>query len=331
MKFIFLKSYRTYGAPYADYLEKKGIDVIRFSIKDKPKNKFLSKKQVILFNLYAFIRILINLHLFRNVKTYCAGASLSMMLIYKLFGNILGRDAHLYIDNFYIHGLSENKCVKIILKFLLSNKKLTLIVQSPYEVEYYKSISNCYDICFLPYCSDIGIESRTDSLGKKYVFTGGYTNRDYPLMIKLAESMPEFEFVFVLSKFNNSFNKLPGNVTIKTDVDFNTFSKLLASAFLVVVPLEKNVGSSGQMLCLQSMRYSKPIVYTDISSINYYFTEDSGLPYNIGDLLSLKSAVEKVLFDEELARRLGKNAYENSLNYTIKSRLKMLDNLINIY
>ena len=106
-------------------------------------------------------------------------------------------------------------------------------------------------------------------------------------MLQLAKTNAKRRFLFVASKLNKGLNSLPSNVELKRDVSPQEFGKLMEGASIVVVPLKEDVGSSGQMLCIQSMRYHKPIVYTDVSSINYYFTETSGIPYEIGSLDSL--------------------------------------------
>ena len=250
------------------------------------------------------------------------------MLFLRLFRGVLGRDTHLYLYNFYLHSLGNNRHVKRILRFLMNNDRLTLIAQTPGEKDYYRKLSKKINLEFVPYCSDVEERQNTVSLDEGYIFTGGYTNRDYPLMMQLAERMPERKFLFVASKLNGAFDRMPKNVELRRDVSPQEFADLMAGAAIVVAPLKEDVGSSGQMLCIQAMRYHKPIVYTNVSSISYYFAPDSGMPYEIGNIDSLHQAVTTVTADADLARTMGDNAYRESKKYTSEQGQKQLDSIV---
>ncbi len=214
------------------------------------------------------------------------------------------------------------------LRFMMNNDKLTLIAQTPGEIDFYRRLSKKINLCFVPYCSDVKELTTRVSLTEGYIFTGGYTNRDYPLMLKLAERMPERKFLIVASKLNKGLDILPPNVELRREVTPAEFSQLMEGASIVVVPLKEDVGSSGQMLCIQAMRYHKPIVYTDVSSISYYFAKDSGVPYNIGSLDSLQTALTSLYDDEEKARKMGDNAYRESLKYTSAKCTEQIDRIV---
>lgn len=216
----------------------------------------------------------------------------------------------------------------MVLRFLMNNDRLTLIAQTPGEIDFYRRLSHKINLIFVPYCSDVEERHTEVKLDEGYVFTGGYTNRDYPLMLQLAERMPERRFLFVASKLNKGLDKLPSNVELKRDVAPQEFGKLMEGASIVVVPLKEDVGSSGQMLCLQAMRYHKSIVYTDVSSISYYFTADSGVPYEMGNLDSLHAALSALYAGEEKAYRMGDNAYHESMKYTSARGLEMIDKIV---
>lgn len=147
-------------------------------------------------------------------------------------------------------------------------------------------------------------------------------------MTRLARSKPDIRFMFVASDLNKDLGDLPPNVTLKRNVTAEEFANLMEKASIVVVPLKEDVGSSGQMLCLQAMRYHKPIVYTNVSSINYYFTKESGIPYKLGDLQSLSDAIDYLLGNETQAKEMGDKAFEESLKYTSKNSIKMIDDII---
>ena len=92
--------------------------------------------------------------------------------------------------------------------------------------------------------------------------------------------------------------------------------------------MKEDVGSSGQMLAISAMRNKKPIIYTDVEAVNYYFANDCGYSYNIGDIDSLDNAYNKLFSNYDDALRKGQNAYENSQNYTIENSHKRIYEII---
>ena len=310
---------------FCEHIKEKGIKSDLLLLPNvKPKYRFLSKKGFAWRETKALFKLLFSLCKMRNAKVYTVGGQYSCMLIFRMFGSLLGRDAHLFIHNFYIHGLGKNAKVKKILRFLMGSTKMTLIVQTPGEREYFEGISKKIDIKFVPYCMDYSPKLVPE---EGYIFTGGYTNRDYELMAKLAERMPNENFVFVMSKLNGDVS-FPKNVKVYKDIPGSEFQPLLEKSRVVVVPLKEDVGSSGQMLCLQAMRNAKPIVYCNVSSISYYFNETSGYPYELGNIESLYNAVSHAL-DGEI-KDVGENALTESMKYTKEREQEMVDKVLGI-
>lgn len=324
MKLIFV-THHIGGGKNKQHYEDKGIEFEYLILPDVVrKYRFLSKRGIIWREFKALIKLLLNIHKIRGSKVYSIGGQYGCMFIFRIFGPLLGKDSHLYIHNFYLHNLGKHNKVKKVLRFLMNGKNMTLIVQTPGEEEYYRNISDKIDIRFVPYCMDYFPNSVPD---EGYIFTGGYTNRDYNIMAELSNKMTDENFVFVMSQLNGNV-PLPRNVKVYKDIPGEEFQRLLVRSKMVIVPLKDDVGSSGQMLCLQSMRSAKPIVYSDVSSINYYFTPTSGYPYKIGDITSLYRAVKDALANTIL--NAGSNAYEESLKYTKEKEQEMIDAILGI-
>lgn len=314
-------------------LEEKGNTVFTYSFFNVQTEYFSSKVKLLFQEIVCFFKLIFNIGKFRNKKILCLGGHFSFLLINKLFGWVLGPSYHLYVYNFYLHAMGEKKIVKLILRYLLTSSKITLIVQSPGEVTFYKELSKKSRILFSPYCEDLNYDKINEFKledGREYIFTGGYTNRDYPLMLECAKKFPSVQFIFVISSFNDDDLKtgIPDNVIIHRDLERDLFYSIMKGASSVIVPLKHNVGASGQMLCLGAMALSKAIIYTNVSSINYYFKTDklSGIAYEIGNSESLSSALNTLIAmgsDERI--EMGRNASENYLfNYTKKNRNSFL-------
>ncbi len=322
---VTINLYSSWNDAFGDYLRHREYDVEHISILKCPQKRFRSKKDLVINNLYALLKLLPKIYMITNNCVYCTGVHYAVLLIHLIKGR-----GKLYIYNFYLHSLGKRRIVKKMLHFLLNNRRVTVIVQTPDEVKYYKEISDKIKILFVPYCSDAIPFSDTKS-DTKYVFTGGYTNRDYSLVLNLARKFPLQKFVVVASQLNKDINSIPENVTLYKDIPAADFNSLLAKSYIVIVPLKEDVGSSGQMLCLSAMRNSKPIIYADVSSINYYFTPPhSGFPYQIGSITSLSNTMRYCLEHPDVCNEYGENAYKESLKYTTEESFKRITEIMNI-
>jgi glycosyltransferase involved in cell wall biosynthesis len=209
--------------------------------------------------------------------------------------------------------------VQVILRFLFKNPKCTLIVQSPKEVDFYKKLTSI-PVEFVPYCADVNpiIETTFDFPPESYIFTGGYTNRDYSVVLECAVAFPGQLFVVVVSHLNVDFKEknIPANVMLFKNIPNADFEMLLDHSKIVLVPLKSDVGASGQMLCLSAMQHKKPIIYSDISCINYYFENQiSGISYPLGDGEALVNELGKLIGNTKLQNTLGENACKNYINH----------------
>lgn len=146
--------------------------------------------------------------------------------------------------------------------------------------------------------------------------------------MQLARELPNVNFRLIASSLNTGLDSLPPNVVLERDKSSEYFNEVLAGAELVIVPLKENVGSSGQMLAIAAMRSRRPIVYSDIPAINYYFVEGTAMPYKMGDISSLKEAVAYLLSHPAEAFAMAEQGYQNSLKYTSEACYEMMDKVI---
>lgn len=165
MKIVYVQSYKVYGSDCANHLEVLGINVNKLYISHKPRVRVPTKWDMLMNEAKGFLKMIIKLPRFKNAITFSMGSPLACLLTYRLFGRLLGRGHHLYMYNFYLHSLGSRKWVKILIHFLMNNKCLTLICQSPNEILYYRSLSKKAKISYVPYCSDTKSDYKQVSLG----------------------------------------------------------------------------------------------------------------------------------------------------------------------
>ena len=225
----------------------------------------------------------------------------------------VGRRRPLYLMNFYVHSRSEWKIFRFVMRRLLTDA-VAVSVQSPNEREFYRGLSKRVTLDYVPYGQNQHpVWDPSPQLAQvargRYVFSGGYTNRDYPSFLRAAARMPDARFVLVCSRHNSFDRQTPKNVTVIEDVSFRDFHALLARATVVVVPLQHDRGSSGQMVALAGMSYGVPVVYTDFPTIAQYFVPDvTGVPVPCGDVDAITRAITRLLDAPDRAKSMGEAA-----------------------
>jgi len=314
---------------------KKEEDVILFttSFFKEPQKMFYNKKDLLFQEFICSCKLISKIWFFKNKKVLCFGGHFSFLFLNKLFGKFLGKNFRLYLYNFYLHSMGEKAVIKKILRFLLNTDRVTLMVQSPEEVEYYTPFAR-NKVFFVPYCENESVRIEDFPLDvTDYFFSGGYTNRDYSLLFQCAQRLPQQKFVFVASKLNmvDFPQEIPSNVFLFYDLKREFFYSLLSCAKCVIIPLKENVGASGQMLSLGAIKLKKPAIYCDVSSINYYFDQSGcAFPYKINNLDSLVEAVELFLTKSATdIESMTEKAFNNyGKNFTVNNRNERIIDLI---
>ena len=128
---------------------------------------------------------------------------------------------------------------------------------------------------FIPFGVDVDFWTPTDSLsnhsGRFILFVGNDLNRDYDLLLKIAESCPDNNFKFVTSRLKQ--RQCPNNVTVidgslkKYSLSDVELRKLYHRAQMIILPLEETLQPSGQSVALQAMACGKPVIITRTSGL----------------------------------------------------------------
>lgn len=287
--------------------------IVHKPVQIRKNSMFKSKPIIIIDESLSLLKLILNKNLYsKKLNFSCSDHHYSTLFFCKVL-SILKRKPQLYLFNFYLHNLGKYIFIQKILKYLL-NQNVSMIVQSKTEKEYFKKINNKIDIKYFPYCCDeiIGHDQLKTITGD-YIFSGGYTNRDYNLLIKCANSLPSQKFTIVCSNLNKITEKIPNNVTIYKEIPAFDFHKLMAESRSVAIPLLDDVGSSGQMVALAAMQLKKAVIYPNYDVISQYFDDKkNGLMYKGQDLSSLKEMIKYTSSDSntEIIENIGKRAKE---------------------
>lgn len=201
---------------------------------------------------------------------------------------------HGIILSFYfkLFHIKKAECPKLYVMELIYKPKSGLIgkiynrfiyysINSPYitkifvfskdEREYYKKLFGLND-------NDIetihlGIEDKYDKYkdeirDDRYYVAAGRSNRDYDFLI---ENWPENVCLKII--YDNKKLDVRGNIEQLTDCYRDDYHRVLAGCHGVVIPLQDQYASSGQLVMLQSMMFGKPIIISENKTVRDYLID----------------------------------------------------------
>jgi glycosyltransferase involved in cell wall biosynthesis len=119
-------------------------------------------------------------------------------------------------------------------------------------------------IHFTPFCNtlfDVGDELPSED----YVFSGGNSLRDYPLLIEAFEKVPNS--LRIASSFKAM--DLPANVVCRP-LPHQAYMEELRRSGIVVVPLQPSQRSAGQQTYLNAMALGKLTIINDVMGVRDY-------------------------------------------------------------
>lgn len=143
------------------------------------------------------------------------------------------------------------------------------------------------------------------------IFAGGFSNRDYDLLLEAAEPLPA-PLVIVASQRNQIRQPARSSTRILRDLPEAEFEGLLARSSVVAMPLRGLGEACGQSVLLRVLRHGKPLVATRHEAIEAYLGEDypGFVPHD--DVQAMREALARVLEQparrEELAQRVRQAA-----------------------
>ena len=130
-----------------------------------------------------------------------------------------------------------------------------------------------------------------------FIFTGGYSNRDYDLLLSATADVPA-PLVIVASSRNQISAAHGPNTTIHRDLPEGEFETLLARSRLVAMPLKSQGEACGQSVLLRVLRNGKPLVATRHESIEEYL--GAGYPGFVehDDVAAMRDTLRRALDDD---------------------------------
>lgn len=146
--------------------------------------------------------------------------------------------------------------------------------------------------------------------GEGYALSAGRTLRDNATLLEAARRL-SCKLVWVTGRDDAVPGDLPANVEWRQEIPLEEHLRLMAGASAVVVPLLPAERSTGQVVVLEAMAMGKPVVATRLAgTVDLIDDGRTGILTEPDDAAGLAAAVEHVMTDGELARKLGLAALE---------------------
>jgi glycosyltransferase involved in cell wall biosynthesis len=197
-------------------------------------------------------------------------------------------------------------------------KFMNYIVQSKYidayicfsknECEYYQKIFNVQEDKF-KFCT-LGIEDikihNTKTSKQKSIISCGRSNRDYNFLYNaLKDTNYQLDIVCDECKLESS-----SNITVYNNVGVQEFLEMLDKAYIVVIPLQDENISSGQLVILQAMQLGKPVICTKSNTVTDYIINGENGFIIEKDTKELINTIEKLYEDTELYNKISSKQKE---------------------
>jgi glycosyltransferase involved in cell wall biosynthesis len=234
---------------------------------------------------------------------------------------------HVIIDVGCFNGGRSRKLEILPLK--QAAKSVTgVISHNSFQQDYYReNLPSLAEKCrFVPFGTDPQFFKPMDLQTEDYIVSIGYIKRDWETLIKAFERLEgktKLKIIGVPEK--NELELSPGmedRVECKPYIPIGNLKEEIAKARFVVIPLPYYKYSFGQMTLLQSMSMQKAVIVTDVPGVADYVEHGhNAMLFQPKDWRDLKSKMETLLQNPEMARSLARNARESVMTKFNEERL----------
>lgn len=142
-----------------------------------------------------------------------------------------------------------------------------------------------------------------------YIFSAGRSGRDYSTLTKAVANSGISTHIICDREASLVGINIPSEVNILTNCYGEDYLKQLEDSYIVVIPLQVDDISAGQMVLIQAMAYRKPIIVTRTTTTQEYVQHDCEcLMVDRNDSAGLQQAIQQLLNNSELATRIANGA-----------------------
>ncbi len=165
-----------------------------------------------------------------------------------------------------------------------------------------------------------------------YVFSGGRSLRDWPLLLDVAQRLREVRFVLIVSSDDKVACSLdwPSNVQLLFDTPWWQFRSWMDRAQLVVVALRDPKAAVGVLTVLQALMLGKAVVATRTGVTAEYVADgENGLLVSPGDPDTLAEKIQWLLEHNSERQRMEACAAQSGQQYGVEAYCLGLQGILN--
>lgn len=207
------------------------------------------------------------------------------------------------------------KLYKWLIAFAIESKYVDLIVCfSMDEIAWYKKQFPLIGekIVYMPVAIQNDSKYDTHVDDKKYVFSAGYSCRDYDFLI---ESLNGTGYNVIIAD-NHIKTICEENIQVIEVENGEEVMSLMAKSYCVVIPLKDKLISAGQIVAIRAMQMGKPVICTDSAGMRPYIKNmENGILIN-NTKEDLHQALDLLYNDEALYKRMSAAAILSGENFT---------------
>ncbi len=207
---------------------------------------------------------------------------------------------------------------------LVMNHVDHVTVLSAGETEYYRKLLDI-PLAKITY-SQLGWYDRFSHLATAdahlgdYVFASGRSYRDYRTLFEAAAGV-DAQFIVNARKFNVQGLSCPPNIKLNDFMPIPEFTKLMAEARFIVMPLQDTPHAAGEGHIVQAMSAGKALIATrTASTVDYVEDGQTGILVKPYDAQEMRSAITYLLNHPDEAKAMGRRArqrYEEKYTFGV--------------
>lgn len=203
----------------------------------------------------------------------------------------------------------------LVRKIINSRYLDCIIVYSEYEKKYYEKLFSVLP-GKIKHCH-LGLEDLSKKVEPAddgfFILSAGRSNRDYNFLFN-ALLDKKFEVRIVC---DNLERESKHNIHVYKKTYYEDFFQMVANCFCIVIALQDEKISSGQLVILQAKQFGKPVIVTESRAVAEYI-EDGVDGYIISkDKETLMNRLEALINDDSLYERMCKasrKSYEDKFS-----------------
>jgi glycosyltransferase involved in cell wall biosynthesis len=210
---------------------------------------------------------------------------------------MMGRPRRLVSMATFVHDQRLRQVVNVLLRALKSDES-EFIVFSDAErrnlVEVVRILpARVHRVVYRDKMQESGVAPELEG---DYIFTGGYSNRDYETFFGAVNALKDN--VVAVASGLNGLGDTPPNVDLRLDIPWDEFERLIAGCALLVLPLREGGEACGQNVLFRGIRHDRPVVATRHDSLIEYLGDDYPGFVAANDPQALRDAIDRGLRDD---------------------------------